>query len=220
MMSAHCMKIIYICAIVLSVSLLTITGLFSHNAFMPGYYLKGSVIIAKYVSVSWEQCVEFCLARSKCLSVEMEVRFHLCRVLSSDTLSIGVELKRKPGVWFGEKRHWDKVTIDSQCLVDCSLAEMCFINGSTICAITECGEPPILDTTSVILGSELYVGSMIQYKCIDNEIVTAMSECKIDGQWSLQEFTCPIGIIDIIYLSNYSNQYFVTSILRYKYTMP
>jgi hypothetical protein len=83
--------------------------------------------------------------------------------------------------------------------------------------VSECSEPPILDTTRVILGSELYVGSVVQYKCIDNEIVTAMSECKIDGQWSLQEFTCPIGII---YLSNYSDQYFVTSILRYKYTMP
>jgi hypothetical protein len=82
---------------------------------------------------------------------------------------------------------------------------------------SECGQPPILHTTSVILGSELYVGSMVQYKCIDNEIVTAMSECNIDGQWSLQEFTCPIGII---YLSNYSDQYFDSSNLRYTYTMP
>lgn len=83
------------------------------TTFKLGYRLLNSVEINTEIVSSWESCVDACRARKGCLSIEIQRRFRLCRLSSSDQLTAGTTLIQSPGTFYAEKQDWTEVNIST-----------------------------------------------------------------------------------------------------------
>lgn len=79
-----------------------------------GFTLDESHTLVTEAPMSFEQCHDACLARKKCLAIEFRRLFRLCRLLSSDSNTAGVQFVFQKGIVYSEKSDWTKVRFSGE----------------------------------------------------------------------------------------------------------